>query len=147
MNNILKTFSIESETLKNKKFGKFYVRLNGDDYCIYNNKYNLVGKYKDKDVSEKVAESMAYKRVETLNYRLNGICNEQLSELKGAQNFIEKNRGCMIGGFFIVDGRPCKKEWYLAYDDDVQIIYSSFEQAFADLIAIHQVKDFKVVVS
>ena len=146
MNDVIKTYSVKSESV-NREFGRFYVKKDAEIYSVYNKSGESLGRFNSELTALNVAENAAYKRKEILNYKLNGMPTSDLSKIMEAHEFLEKNACCMVGGFFIINGQVTDKAYYLAFEQDVRLLYPSFDAALADIITIHKAKDFNVIIS
>jgi hypothetical protein len=144
-----KTYTVTSKSF-GRNFGKFHAQKNMDKYTVYNGAGEQLGRFNSMADAEKVAENLAYKRLEVLKIRLNDKQSATSADkLFSEESFIAKNLTCMIGGFYIVNSRPTEKCFYLAYEKQAEIkyIYPTYEAAFADLINLFKVKDLEVLIS
>jgi hypothetical protein len=146
MNEIVKTYSVKSMSL-NLEFGKFYVRNNGQNHTVYSKSGDVMGRYDSEANALKIAENLAYKKIELIKLRLNSAPTTDMAQFDENLAFLEKQEGCMIGGFYIINGHRQSKGTYLMCDKETRFLYPNFKAAFADLITLHKVKDLEVFVS
>jgi len=149
MSKLSSVFGIRSKSF-GREFGKFYAKQTGDNFTVYNGLGDVKGRYNSLEVAEKMAENLAHRQLSALKFNL-GISGstdiaKSVDDLIADEEFLNRNLDCMVGGFYIVNGHPKSKCYYLIYqkNSEIKFIYDSYAAAFADLRTLFTVKDLEV---